>query len=141
MLDTPVQIGYFILQYAKLRMLEFYHDCLVKYLNPNSFELTEMDTDSMYMALNRGNLDECVRDEYKPRYISELYDRCSDNKDAVWFPRRCCTKHISLDRRFTGVMKLEFSGDKMISLCSKSYIIEDSTGRQKFHAKGYLRRD
>ena len=26
--DTPIQIGFFILQYAKLRMLEFYYDCL-----------------------------------------------------------------------------------------------------------------
>ena len=136
LLDTPIQIGFFILQYAKLRMLEFYHDCLVKYLKPNSFELTEMDTDSMYMALNNISLDECIRDEYKEKYFSELFDRCSDNVDAVWFPRRCCSKHIQLDKRFTGIMKLEFSGDKMISLCSKSYIIEDSNGKQKISCKG-----
>ena len=30
--DTPLQIGFFILQYAKLRMLEFYYDCLNLYL-------------------------------------------------------------------------------------------------------------
>ena len=30
--DTPIQIGFFILQYAKLRMLEFYYDCLNIYL-------------------------------------------------------------------------------------------------------------
>ena len=46
--DTPIQIGFFILQYAKLRMLEFYYDCLVKYLRPNSFELIEMGTDSTF---------------------------------------------------------------------------------------------
>ena len=131
MLDTPIQLGFFVLQYAKLCRLEFYHDCLVKYLDPNSFELTEMDTDSIYMALNRNNFDECVRDEYKTRYISTLYDRYSDNKEAAWFPRRCCNKHISLDKRFTGIMKLEFSGEKMISFCSKSYITEGSNGTQK----------
>ena len=136
LLDTPIQLGFLILQYAKLRMLEFYYDCLIKYLRPNSFELTEMDTDSMYMSLNRKNLDDCVRDEYKDKYFTELYDRCLDNVDAVWFPRCCCPKHIRLDRRFTGIMKLEFSGDKMISLCSKSYIIEDSNGRQKISCKG-----
>ena len=75
-------------------MLEFYYDCLIKYLRPNSFELTEMDTDSMYMALNRENLDDCVRDDYKDKYFSELYDRRLDNVDAVWFPRCCCPKHI-----------------------------------------------
>ena len=26
-------------------MLEFYYDCLMKYMKPNSFELTETDTD------------------------------------------------------------------------------------------------
>ena len=51
-LDTRVQVGFFILQYTKLRMLEFYHDSMVKYFNPNSFELTETDTDGIYMASN-----------------------------------------------------------------------------------------
>ena len=64
-LDTPVQIGFFILQYAKLRMLEFYHDCIVKYFNPNSFELTETDTDSIYMAINKENIDEYINQKYK----------------------------------------------------------------------------
>jgi hypothetical protein len=29
-LNLPIQLGYFILQYAKLRMLEFYYDCIDK---------------------------------------------------------------------------------------------------------------
>ena len=50
--DTPKQIGIFlILQYAKLKMLEFYYDCLNLYLKRNSFELTQSDTDSIYMAI------------------------------------------------------------------------------------------
>ena len=56
-LDTPIQIGFFILQYAKLRMLEFDYGCHIKYLQPNSFELTETDTGSMYVALNRPTID------------------------------------------------------------------------------------
>ena len=40
-MDNPTQIGFFILQYARLRMLEFYYDCLLKYLRPHLFELTE----------------------------------------------------------------------------------------------------
>ena len=51
-MDNPIQIVFFILQYAKLRMLEFYYDCLLKYLRPQSFELTETDTDSLYMSIN-----------------------------------------------------------------------------------------
>ena len=37
--DTPIQIGFFNLQYAKLRILQFYYDCLNLYLKKNSFEL------------------------------------------------------------------------------------------------------
>ena len=51
-MDNPIQIGFFILQYAKLRMLEFYYDCLRTYLTDNSFEIIETDTDSIYMAIN-----------------------------------------------------------------------------------------
>ena len=41
--DTPIQIGFFSLQYAQLKMLEFYYDCINLYLNKNSFELTQSD--------------------------------------------------------------------------------------------------
>ena len=58
--DIPIQIGFLILQYAKLRMLEFYYDCLNRYLNKNSFELTQTDTDSIYMGINQSDLDQCI---------------------------------------------------------------------------------
>lgn len=32
-LDLPIQIGFFVYQYAKLRMLEFYYHCIDKYLD------------------------------------------------------------------------------------------------------------
>ena len=48
-MDNLIEVGSFILQYAKLRMLEFYYYHLVKYLKPNSFELTETDTDIIYI--------------------------------------------------------------------------------------------
>ena len=43
-LDLPIQIGYFILQNAKLRMLEFYYDCLDHYVDRDCFEMVQMDT-------------------------------------------------------------------------------------------------
>ena len=55
-IDNPIQIGFFILQHAKLRILEFYYDCIAHYLKPNSYELMETDRDSLYMALyGKGN--------------------------------------------------------------------------------------
>ena len=136
LVDTPIQIGFFILQYAKLRMLEFYYDCLNIYLKKNSFELTQTDTDSIYMAINQPDLDQCICEKNKDRYQKEIFNSCSDDFSPPWFPRRCCPHHIALDRRRVGIFKKEFEGCQMISLCSKSYIIQDSEGKQKISCKG-----
>ena len=45
-MDLPIQIGFFVYQYAKLRMLEFYYDLIDKFLDRSDFEYCEMDTDS-----------------------------------------------------------------------------------------------
>ena len=39
--DVPKQVGFFVLMYAKLRMLEFYYDCLDYYLNREDYELVK----------------------------------------------------------------------------------------------------
>ena len=135
-LDTPVQIGFFILQYTKLRMLEFYYDCIVKYFNPNSFKLTETDTDSIYMAINKENIDECINQKYEKKFEKEIFHSCHDLNYTQWFPMRCCPTHIAAGRREVGRFKLEFEGTKMISLCSKSYIIENEEGKQNISCKG-----
>jgi len=51
-INLPIQIGYFILQYAKLRMLQFYYDYQDVYVDRGDFAYCEMDTDSAYMALS-----------------------------------------------------------------------------------------
>ena len=140
-MDNPIQIGFFILQYAKLRMLEFYYDCLRTYLTDNSFEIIETDTDSIYMAINAPTIDQCIREEYKERYNLEIFGSCSDAKSPIWFPRRCCQRHLALDGRHLGTFKFEWGGDKMLSLCSKSYIIEDADGKQKISCKGISKRN
>ena len=84
-MDNPIQIRFFILQYTKLRIVKYYYDCLVIYLNPNSFELTETDTDSIYMALNEKSLDKCVKKDFYDDYSKEIYNWCNDNKQAIWF--------------------------------------------------------
>lgn len=49
-LDLPVQLGFFILQYAKLRMLQFYYDFLDKYVDRSDYEYLEMDTVSSWFS-------------------------------------------------------------------------------------------
>ena len=43
--------GFSILQLAKLRMLQFYYDCINRFVDQKNFQYVEMDTDSAYMAL------------------------------------------------------------------------------------------
>ena len=48
----PIIVGFFILQYAKLRMLELYYNFFERFCDVNKFEELEMDTDSLYLALS-----------------------------------------------------------------------------------------
>ena len=57
----PIIVGFFILQYAKLRMLELYYN----FCDVNEFEELEMDTDSIYLALVEENLYDCIQPQKK----------------------------------------------------------------------------
>ena len=45
----PIKVGFFILQYAKLRMLELYYKFSDRFCEADKFEELEMDTDSLYL--------------------------------------------------------------------------------------------
>ena len=71
-LDLPIQVGYFILQYAKLCMLEFYYDFLDVYLDYSHFKMSEMDTDSAYMALSSENFEDLIKPHSRWKYLHGL---------------------------------------------------------------------
>ena len=48
----PIIVGFFILQYAKLIMLELYYKFFEKFGDTDKYEELEMDTDSLYLALS-----------------------------------------------------------------------------------------
>ena len=52
----PIIVGFFILQYAKLRMLELNYNFFDKFCDVDKFGELEMDTDSLYLALAHENL-------------------------------------------------------------------------------------
>ena len=149
--DLPLQIGFFVYQYAKLRMLEFYYDLLDTFVPRDDFQLAEMDTDSLYMALSTDSLEEAVRPELRERFFREY---------ALWFPglvcdehipdlvahkvhgapeppadRPCCSSRRRYDKRRPGVFKEEFRGDGMVCLCSKTYYCFGARG-DKLSSKG-----
>ena len=74
-----MQIGCFVYQYSKLRMLEFYYDFMDVFVDRRDFQYCAMDTDSAYMALSATSLEEVIKPEMQQRYQMEKKN---------WFPRR-----------------------------------------------------
>ena len=123
-LDLPIHIGVFILNCAKLRMLEFYYDFLDYYLSREDFQIMEMDTDSNYLGITAEYVEDLIKPEPKEQFEREKHN---------WF----VTPLETQGKRTPGLFKV----DKMIGLCSKSYCTEnfatDSTpGQVKFSMKG-----
>ncbi len=144
-MDVPYQIGFTILQLAKLRMLEFYYDFLDYFFDRKFFELLEMDTDSFYFGISKQDLEEMVKPERQKEFHDLLYGNCYDDidyaaLDKLFIPRRCCDKHQQEDSRVPSLFKLEYSSKEMISLNSKCYIaatfkIEKKNGLQNCYMK------
>ena len=49
----PKIVGFFILQYAKLRILELYYNFFKNFFDTEKYEELEMDTDSLFLALEK----------------------------------------------------------------------------------------
>ena len=128
-LDLPLQIGCFVYQYAKLRMLEFYFDFMDTFVDRRDFQYIETDTDSAYVALSADSLEEVIRPEMRERYQQEKHQ---------WFPRDDTPEHVAYDKRKQGHFKEEFSGDGVIALCSKTYYCFGHD--HKFSCKGINKR-
>ena len=127
-LDLPIILGYTILQYAKVRMLEFYYDCVDRYVDRADFEYIQMDTDSAYAALAGPSLESVVKPSLKEEFRRQVAGHCGQSPfeaDAnTWFPRECCRQDAMWDRRTPGLFKLEATGQEMIALSSKTYLLQ-----------------
>ena len=97
-LNLPNQIGFFVYQYAKLRMVQFYYDFLDKYLDLSDFHMCEMDTDSAYIAISGESVESLVKPELRVEFDQ---DKCN------WFPRTDTPEHKAYDKRKPGLFKVE----------------------------------
>ena len=87
-----------------------------------------MDTDSVYMAVYGDSFESLIKPD-----LPEEFEKDQHN----WF----VTPRALQGKRTLGLFKVEFEGDKIISLCSKSYCTElfateNSPGQVKFSMKG-----
>ena len=107
-------------QLAKLRILEFYHDFLDRFVDCKDFELIQMDTDSLYFALSANKLEEVVKSELQTEF---------ENSKKDWLA------WDAFSSRTPGLFKLEFEGYRAIALCSKCYFV-DGEKKSKYSNKG-----
>lgn len=112
--NIPIQVGKMVLDYAKLHMVHFYYSILKTFLEPGSFALGSMDTDSFTFGITENSLDECVKWELRDIWFNKVkkvwFAFCSDGCD-----------HRSCNKRTPGPFKLEFEGSDFCGLSSKLY--------------------
>ena len=78
----PVIVGFFILQYAKLRMLELNYNFFKKFCDTDKYEELEMDTDPLYLALSEENLEDIIHPEKRAEWKQLRSEDCIDNFTA-----------------------------------------------------------
>ena len=149
----PIHVGLFVLQYAKMRMLQFYYDFIDRYVERPLFQYCEMDTDSAYLALAAESVDALVTPALREHYFrhrsewlpSECCDAHRDEyvrcrlADRQWVgDEECCKSRRAFDKRTPGLFKVEWSGDGFVGLCSKTYYCFGPT--DKYSTKGLSKR-
>ena len=149
----PLHIGFFVYQYAKLRMLQFYYDFADIYVEQPLFQYCDMDIDSAYIALAGESIDGLVRTDRRAQYVrhrsqwlpAEYYDEHEDDYVRARIAGRpwtatesCCFARKAFDKRRPGLFKVEWCGDGFIVLCSKTYYCFGAT--DKYSTKGLNKR-
>ena len=137
----PIIVGFFILQYAKLRMLELYYNFFKKFCDTDMYEELEMDTDSLYLALSEEYLEDVILPEKRAEWDQSRSKHCTDdfttNATDNFFLRTCFKVHKKHDKREPGLFKDEFRCAEVLCLCSKTYFCYDKqTNKHKCSSKG-----
>src|SRR5437870_168805 len=65
--NMTIHVAFRVLDDAKLCMLEFYYDCIDKYINRSDYQYLYMDTDSAYMALT-DKLENLIKPELRNEF-------------------------------------------------------------------------
>ena len=136
--DLPLHIGFFVYGYAKLVLLRFYFEFLDHFFSRRDFALIQCDKDSLYFSISGESLHDMVKPELRDEYKQRVYDwlaasTCPSHHHLFdeGGGRSCCQQFSAYDKKTPGKFKLEFQGERMVALCSKSYVIcsENQTKR------------
>ena len=136
----PIIAGLFIVQSAKLRMLELFHNFCHKLWDFCSFEEKEMDTDSLYLPLAHNSPEDCIRTELKDFWNTIQNNDCSiefsANSISDFFHQKGCERHIKHNKREPRLFKEEFRCVDKVCLWRKTdCCLDKSTDKIKFSGK------
>ena len=142
--NMPVQLGFFVLNWAKVRILQFYYLFLKKFLKDGSFKPVLMDTDSVYICL-ADEFEKCIKPSKMAEYQAQLHNFCTEDEVEIaenqFFFRRCCPHHERYDERQCGRFHTEYRGHLTIALSAKCYFAENfDSGSVKYSCKGVQKR-
>ena len=120
----PIIVGFFILQYAELRMLELYYNFFGNFCDVNKFEELKLDPDllrkiCMVVRVRRKK----VTEKNWEKKFAEI--NLEQNQNWI-FPRTCCSVHKKHDKREPGLFKEEFKCTEMLCSCSKTCCCYDN---------------
>lgn len=152
-IDQPLTVGFFCLENGKLLILDFYYSFLKKFIPDSDFTCLQSDTDSLYLALAQPSIFQCIKPELRDEFIlkyEQWFARefCDEHKDTffscmftqtLWAPCDRCELVKKFEQRSVGKFHIEWKGDGVISLASKSYFCMSDT-RSKISSKGISKR-
>ena len=139
--NIPIQVGKFILDAAKIHMVNFYYFVIKEHCDMTKVDLISMDTDSFTMALAAKDIHECVRPSKRQSW--ELYVKPKWFSHSPCDTKTFCDLQSDCNKRTPGPFKEEFSGDRAIGLSSKLFTVTSLRpgGSTKTASKGLKQRN
>ena len=106
-MNLPIYLGFEILQNAKIRILSFYYDFLLKFIHPSDMNCILSDTDSVYIALSTNSMKEAVMPHKKEEFQRHLTGYCGEQRHPdPYLCRECCDEHAFQDGKFPNLFKV-----------------------------------
>ena len=157
--NLPIHWGLFTYCQAKLVMLKFYFNFLIKYFDVSFFNLIYSDTDSFFISFAETELFDNVKPHLKDDFAANIQHWlpipfCDTHRPTLytagWLPNPkrnnqldmlhaslpCCVSFYKDDCLTPFKFKPEFICDEMICLAPKTYICKSRFGEQKLSSKG-----
>ena len=117
--QLPTTIGFEILWFSKIMLMDFFHNFLLKYHGMENIDPLLTDTDSVYYATSQANLRDCVDFDRFPDYDEVAKRYLVDYSSPQAFQET---------KKTPGLWKIEQTGTVAVALSSKTYYVGKEGG-------------